>query len=83
MIGKPLISVIVPVYNTAKYLASCVKSISEQSYENLEILLIDDGSTDQSPAICDELAKSDARIVVIHKANGDVIKEFTADFNSS
>lgn len=72
MIGKPLISVIVPVYNTAKYLASCVKSISEQSYENLEILLIDDGSTDQSPAICDELAKSDARIVVIHKANGGV-----------
>lgn len=65
-----LISVIVPVYNVNKYLKKCVASLTNQSYRNLEIILVDDGSTDGSDAICDELAASDSRIVVIHKANG-------------
>ena len=65
-----LISVIVPVYNTEKYLGRCVDSIINQTYTNLEIILVDDGSPDNSPAICDEYAKKDQRIKVIHKENG-------------
>lgn len=65
-----LISVIVPVYNIEQYLERCVRSIMEQTYRNLEILLIDDGSTDQSGAICDRLAEEDTRIRVFHKENG-------------
>ncbi|WP_314354940.1 glycosyltransferase family 2 protein [uncultured Granulicatella sp.] len=67
-----LISVIVPVYNVEKYLRKAVQSIQNQSYKNLEIMLINDGSTDSSGDICDELAASDSRIVVIHKKNGGV-----------
>ena len=67
-----LISVIVPVYNVEKYLRKAVQSIQNQSYKNLEIMLINDGSTDSSGDICDELANSDSRIVVIHKKNGGV-----------
>ena len=66
----PLISVIVPVYNVAEYLPECVDSICNQSYKNLEIILVDDGSTDNSGKICDEYAKKDLRIKVIHKENG-------------
>ena len=65
-----LISVIVPVYNVEKYLANCLDSIINQTYKNLEILLIDDGSTDNSGKICDDYAKKDNRIKVIHKENG-------------
>ena len=65
-----LISVIVPIYNVEKYLDKCVKSIIEQTYKNLEIILVDDGSTDGSVSICDEWAKRDKRIIVIHKTNG-------------
>ena len=65
-----LISVIVPVYNVEKYLARCVDSILRQTYENLEVILVDDGSHDASGQICEELAKTDARIRVIHKENG-------------
>ena len=68
--SKPLISVIVPIYNIKKYIADCVESIIEQSYENLEIMLVDDGSHDGSEKICDEYAKIDKRIRVIHKENG-------------
>lgn len=64
------ISVIVPVYNTEKYLRKCVNSIINQTYKNLEIILVDDGSTDDSGVICDELLKEDSRIKVIHKENG-------------
>ncbi|MDE7017261.1 MAG: glycosyltransferase [Lachnospiraceae bacterium] len=64
------ISVIVPVYNTVDYLERCVDSIRNQTYENLEILLIDDGSTDGTGQLCDILAKQDNRIRVYHKANG-------------
>ncbi len=67
---RPLISVIVPVYNVENYLRACVDSIIAQTYENLEIILVDDGSPDNCPAICDDYAKKDSRIRVIHKENG-------------
>ena len=65
-----LITVIVPVYNVGEYLNRCIKSIVCQSYQRLEIILVDDGSTDSSSAICDEWALRDLRIKVIHKENG-------------
>ena len=64
------ISVIVPVYNVEQYLERCVDSIINQTYKNLEIILVNDGSTDNSGQLCDELAKKDDRIRVIHKKNG-------------
>ena len=64
-----LISVVIPVYNVEKYLQRCVTSVTEQSYSNLEIILVDDGSVDNSGAICDDFAKKDKRIRVIHKEN--------------
>ena len=67
---EPLISVIVPVYNIIPYLPRCVESLRKQTYRNLEILLIDDGSTDDTPALCDRLAEEDMRIRVFHKENG-------------
>lgn len=67
---KPLISVIVPVYKVEQYLTECVESILAQTYKNLEIILVDDGSPDKCPEICENLAKKDARIRVIHKKNG-------------
>ena len=66
------VSVIVPVYNVERYLSNCIDSILLQTYKNLEIILVDDGSTDNSPCICDEYAKKDGRIKVIHKQNGGV-----------
>ncbi len=66
----PLITVIVPVYNIEKYLERCVNSIRNQTYGNLEILLVDDGSTDRSGEICDAFAAEDDRIRAIHKENG-------------
>lgn len=62
-----LISVIVPVYNTEQYLSFCLKSIINQTYKNIEIILVDDGSTDGSPSICDDYAKRDSRVLVIHQ----------------
>lgn len=67
--GNPLISVIVPVYNVERYIHECVDSILKQTYTNLEVILVDDGSTDNSGTICDEYEKSDNRIIVIHKKN--------------
>ena len=64
-----LISVIVPVYRVEKYLERCVKSILSQTYKNLEVILVDDGSPDQCPAICDACAEKDARVKVIHQEN--------------
>ncbi len=65
----PLISVIVPVYNVEKYLPRCLESIERQTYQNLDIILVDDGSTDQSGALCDAFAQRDVRARVIHQAN--------------
>lgn len=66
---KKLISIIVPIYNSELFLEKSIKSIMNQLYKNIEIILVDDGSTDRSPIICDELAKKDERIRVIHKEN--------------
>lgn len=66
----PMLSIIVPVYNILEYLPRCVHSITAQTYTNLEILLVDDGSTDGTDKLCDELAKEDGRIRVFHKENG-------------
>ena len=67
---KPLISVIVPVYNILEYLPRCVESLCRQTYPNLEILLVDDGSTDGTGQLCDKLGEKDTRIRVFHKENG-------------
>lgn len=68
--NEDLISIVVPVYNVEKYLEECVNSIFKQTYKNLEIILVDDGSKDSSSTMCDELAKKDYRVKVIHKENG-------------
>lgn len=67
-----MISVIIPAYNIEKYLPRCLESILTQTYRDLEIVLVDDGSTDSTGAICDEYARRDSRIAVIHKENGGV-----------
>ena len=67
---NPLISVIIPIYNVEKYLARCVDSIVNQTYKNLEIILVDDGSPDRCPQMCDDYAEKDSRIKVVHKKNG-------------
>ena len=67
-----LLSIISPVYNVESYLDRCVKSILTQSYHDIELILIDDGSTDGSSALCDKWAAEDSRVKVIHKENGGV-----------
>lgn len=67
-----LISIIIPVYNTEKLLSKCLESVQNQTYKDLEIILVNDGSTDQSGFICDEYSKKDNRFKVIHKENGGV-----------
>ena len=67
---KALISIIIPVYKVEKYLEKCIQSVINQTYENLQIILVDDGSPDNCGKICDEYAKKDHRIEVIHKSNG-------------
>lgn len=66
---KGVVSVVLPIYNVEKYLNRCIKSVINQSYKNLEIILVDDGSPDNCPTLCDEWAKKDNRIKVIHKKN--------------
>lgn len=68
-----LLSVIIPVYNTEQYLEKCLQSVANQTYRNLEIILVDDGSTDSSGSICDEYARKDSRVRVIHKENAGVV----------
>lgn len=68
-----MISVVVPVYNVSKYLEKCIVSILNQTYRNLEVIIVDDGSTDGSSQICDQLAMEDNRITVIHKKNGGLV----------
>ena len=69
---ESVVSIIVPVYNCSGFLPRCVASLRNQTYSSLEIILVDDGSTDGSAAVCDRLAASDSRIEVVHKANGGV-----------
>ena len=66
---RPEISIIVPVYNVEKFLMRCVESLRNQILQELEIILVDDGSTDESGKICDDLERKDQRIRVIHKQN--------------
>lgn len=68
----PLISVVVPVYNAERYLSRCIDSLLGQTYRHIEVILVDDGSRDRSPAICDAYASRDPRVRVIHKPNGGV-----------
>ena len=70
---RPLISVLVPVYNIEKYIRHCLESIITQSYPYLQILLVDDGSTDNSGQICEDFARRDVRIRVVHKPNGGLV----------
>ena len=72
MDNKPLITIIVPVYKVEKFLDRCINSLINQTYKNLEIILVDDGSPDKSGEICDMYASKDERIKVIHKGNGGV-----------
>lgn len=81
--NEPLVSVIVPVYNTEEYLRECVDSIIHQTYKNLEIILVDDGATDNCPRICDEYALTDQRVCVIHKKNGGLSSAREAGISKS
>ena len=67
--AQKLVSVIIPIYKAEKYLSMCVDSVLNQTYQNLEVILVDDGSPDNCPAICDEYAQKDKRIRVIHQKN--------------
>jgi glycosyltransferase involved in cell wall biosynthesis len=81
MENQALISVIIPVYNVEEYLHECVDSVINQTYKKLQIILVDDGSTDSSGKICDEYAEKDDRIVVIHKENGGLSSARNAGLN--
>ncbi|MBW3079647.1 glycosyltransferase family 2 protein [Bifidobacterium simiiventris] len=74
MTANSLVSIIVPVYNSERYLRHCVDSVLAQSHRTLEVILVDDGATDSSPAICDEYAAADPRVTVIHQPNGGIAK---------
>ena len=69
---KKQVTIIIPIYNTERYLKRCLESVISQTYSNLEIILVDDGSTDNSGIICDNYAKKDTRIRVIHQRNSGV-----------
>jgi len=64
------VSIVIPVYNVEKYLKNCLDSVMAQQFRDFEAILVDDGSTDNSPSICDEYAEKDSRFRVIHKQNG-------------
>lgn len=83
MENQALVSVIIPVYNVEKYLRECVDSVIGQTYKNLEIILVDDGSTDSSGKICDEYVDKDERVTVIHKKNEGPSKTRNAGLNNA
>lgn len=76
-----LFSIIVPIFNVSAYVRKCIESIVNQTYQNLDIILVDDGSTDDSGDICDEYAEKDSRIRVIHKVNGGLVSARKAGIN--
>ena len=78
--SQPLISVIVPIYKVEEYLDRCVESLINQTYKNLEIILVDDGSPDNCPQMCEAWAQKDSRIKVVHKENGGLSDARNAGF---
>ena len=80
---NPQISVLVAIYNVEKFLSQCINSILAQTYTNLEIILVDDGSTDTSGEICDKYATKDSRIKVIHKKNGGLVSARNAGLDAA
>lgn len=78
-----LVSIVVPVYNVENYLEKCVASIVNQTYQNIEVILVDDGSKDNSGKLCDELKKRDSRIKIIHKANGGLASARNAGYEKA
>lgn len=83
MTKSPQISIIIPIYNVERYLRQCIDSILAQTFTDFELLLIDDGSPDGCPAICDEYAEKDARIRVFHKQNGGVTSARNKGLNNA
>lgn len=81
MTTAPLISIIVPVYNVEKYLDKCVQSLLNQTYKIVEVILVDDGSTDNSGKMCDDFAAKDPRVKVVHKENGGLVSARNAGFD--
>lgn len=76
----PKVSILVPIYNVVKYLPRCIESVLSQDFRDYELILVDDGSPDQCPQICDEYAKKDSRIKVVHKKNGGLVSARLAGF---
>lgn len=83
VIDKPIVSVIVPIYGVEQYLRPCIESLIAQTYKGIEIVLVDDGSPDACPAICDEYASRDRRVKVIHKSNGGLVSARKAGLAAS
>ena len=83
MNGIPLVTIVVPIYNVDAYLDRCIESVAGQDYDDLEIILVDDGSTDRSGTICDEWSVRDSRIKVVHKGNGGLSSARNAGIDAS
>ncbi|MDE6526825.1 MAG: glycosyltransferase, partial [Muribaculaceae bacterium] len=81
--NEPKLSVIVPVYKVEDFLPKCIDSILNQTYRNIEVILVDDGSPDNCPAICDKYARKDHRINVIHKTNGGLCSARNAGLDAA
>ena len=77
------ISILVPVYNVEQYLPRCIESVLTQDFQDWEMILVDDGSPDKCPQICDEYAKKEKRIRVVHKVNGGLVSARLAGFEAS
>ena len=80
---NPIFSVIVPIYNVESFLKKCVDSILCQTFNNFELILVDDGSPDRCPAICDSYAERDARVRIVHKPNGGLVSARNAGLKAA